>query len=111
MYIHSQNKKTIVNSDNVTNIYAKYSKAIIGDGKKYNDEKGQTNVVEVSKKKSDRNYYYLYCTTVSGEDIKLGQYSSIERCEEILNEILNDLKMENPIYVMPGDSYITLYEL
>lgn len=105
MYIHSQNKKTIVNSDNVTNIYEKYSKVIIGDSKKYNDKKGQTNVVEVSKKKSDRNYYYLYCTTVSGEDVKLGQYSSIERCEKILNEILDIyLHVEEPvIYTMPKE--------
>ena len=104
MYIHSQNKKTIVNSDNVTNIYAKYSKVIIGDSKKYN-KKGQTNVVEVSKKKSDRNYYYLYCTTVSGENVKLGQYSSIERCEKILSEILDIyLRVKEPvIYTMPKE--------
>ena len=38
MYIHSQNKNTIVISDNLTNIYIKYSKVIIGDGKKYNNE-------------------------------------------------------------------------
>lgn len=103
MYIHSQNKKIIVNSDNVTNIYAKYSKVIIGDNKKYN-KKGQ-NVVELSKKKSDRNYYYLYCTTVSGEDVKLGQYSSIERCEKILREILDIyLLVEEPvIYTMPNE--------
>ena len=100
MYIHSQNKKTIINSNNVTNIYAKYSKVIIGD-RKYN-KKGQTNVVEV---KSDRNYYYLYCTTVSGEDIKLGQYSSIERCEKILSEILDIYRrVEEPvIYTMPKE--------
>ena len=99
MYIHSQNKKTIVNSDNVTNIYAKYSKVIISDSKKYN-KKGQTNIVEVS-----RNYYYLYCTTVSGEDVKLGQYSSIERCEKILSEILDIyLHVEEPvIYTMPKE--------
>lgn len=105
MYIHSQNKKTIVNSNNVTNIYAKYSKVIIGDSKKYNNETGQTNVVEVSKKKSDRNYYYLYCTTVNGEDIKLGQYFSIERCEKILSEILDIyLHVEEPvIYTMPKE--------
>ena len=102
MYIHSQNKKTIVNSDNVTNIYAKHSKVIIGDSKKYN-KKGQTNVVEV---KSDKNYYYLYCTTVSGEDIKLGQYSSLERCKEILEEILDfyqDISVPNSVYYMPEE--------
>ncbi len=106
MYIHSQNKKTIVNSDNVTNIYAKYSKVIIGDSKKYNDKKGQTNIVEVSKKKSDRNYYYLYCTTVSGEDVKLGRYSSFERCKEILEEILDfyqDISVPNSVYYMPEE--------
>lgn len=105
MYIHSQNKKTIVNSDNVTNIYAKYSKVILGDSKKYNDETGQMNAVEVSKKKSDRNYYYLYCNTVSGEDVKLGQYSSLERCQKILGEILDSyLHVEEPvIYTMPKE--------
>lgn len=105
MYIHSQNKKTIVNSDNVTNIYTKYSKVIIGDSKKYNDETGQINVVEVNKIKADRNYYYLYCTTVSGEDVKLGQYSSLERCEKILSEILDIyLHVEEPvIYNMPKE--------
>ena len=105
MYIHSQNKKTIVNSDNVTNIYAKYSKFIIGDGKKYNNETGQMNVVKVNKIKSDRNHYYLYCTTVSGEDVKLGQYSSLERCQKILSEILDIyLHVEEPvIYTMPKE--------
>ena len=105
MYIHSQNKKTIVNSNNVTNIYIKYSKVIIGDGKKYNNEIGQMNAVEVSKKKSDRNYYYLYCTTTSGEDVKLGHYYSRERCQEILSEILDFyLHVEEPfIYTMPKE--------
>ena len=105
MYIHSQNKKTIVNSDNVTNIYAKYSKVILGDSKKYNDETSQMNVVEANKIKSDRNYYYLYCTTVSGEDVKLGQYSSLERCQKILGEILDSyLHVEEPfIYTMPKE--------
>ena len=104
MYIHSQNKKTIINSDNVTNIYAKHSKVIIGDSKKYNNKKGQ-NVVEISKNKSDKNYYYLYCTTVSGEDVKLGQYSSRERCQKILGEILDYyLHVEEPvIYTMPKE--------
>lgn len=106
MYIHSQNKKTIVNSDNVTNIYAKYSKVIIGDGKKYNNEIGQMNVVKINKIKSDRNHYYLYCTTVSGEDVKLGKYSSLERCKEILEEILDfyqDISVPNSVYYMPEE--------
>lgn len=106
MYIHSQNKNTIVISKNLTNIYIKYSKVIIGDGKKYNNEIGQINVVKVNKIKSNRNYYYLYCTTVSGEDVKLGQYSSLERCKEILEEILDfyqDISVPNSVYYMPEE--------
>lgn len=107
MYIHSQNKNTIVISKNLTNIYIKYSKVIIGDGKKYNNETGQINVVKVNKIKSNRNYYYyLYCTTVSGEDVKLGRYSSLERCKEILEEILDfyqDISVPNSVYYMPEE--------
>ena len=106
MYIHSQNKNTIVISDNLTNIYIKYSKVIIGDGKKYNNEIGQMNVVKINKIKSDRNHYYLYCTTVSGEDVKLGKYSSLERCKEILEEILDfyqDISVPNSVYYMPEE--------
>lgn len=105
MYIHSQNKNTIVISDNLTNIYIKYSKVIIGDGKKYNNEIGQMNVVKINKIKSDRNHYYLYCTTVSGEDVKLGKYSSLERCQKILGEILDSyLHVKEPvIYTMPKE--------
>lgn len=106
MYIHSQNKNTIVISKNLTNIYIKYSKVIIGAGKKYNNETGQMNLVKVNKIKSNRNYYYLYCTTVSGEDVKLGRYSSFERCKEILEEILDfyqDISVPNSVYYMPEE--------
>ena len=99
MYIHSQNKNIIIISDNITDIYVKESNLIIEE-----QNKRKVNMVD------DKKYYYLYCSTVNGENINLGEYSSIERCREILNEILDlyqDIMISNcnsnSIYRMPEE--------
>lgn len=99
MYIHSQNKNIIIISDNITNIYVKQSNIIISDNKS-NTLRNKVNIV------SDKEHYYLYCSTVSGEDIELGQYSSDKRCEEILEEILDfyvDIQQVHSVFTMPEE--------
>ena len=99
MYIHSQNKNIIIISDNITDIYVKESNLIIKE-----QNKRKVNMVD------DKKHYYLYCSTVNGKNINLGEYSSIERCREILNEILDlyqDIMIpnckSNSIYCMPEE--------
>ena len=98
MYILTQNKKTIIISNNITNIYIKESSFLIGDNKNTTSKK--INIVNQRKNTDDKErHYYLYCNTVNNEKLILGLYS-IERCNEILNDILLKLR-DTKIYEMP----------
>lgn len=76
MLIYSQNKDIIANLDNITSIY-------IG------------NIF---------NSTTIYYESNSDEITKLGIYSSIERCKEILEDIIDfyqDISVSNSVYYMP----------
>lgn len=69
MLILTQDKDQIINFDNIVDIYA-------------NKEYDYNN---------DKSIAYIYYTTNSFTR-KIGKYSSIERCKEILQEILSTYK-------------------
>ena len=100
MYILTQNKKTIIISNNITNIYIKESSFLIGDNKNTTSKK--INTVNTKLFLNKEKHYYLYCNTVNEEKVILGLYSSMERCSEILNDILLKLKEDEQIYEIPN---------
>ena len=58
-------------------------------------------MIDLNKRKEDRIYYYLYCDMINGEEIQLGRYCSLNRCKEVLNEIIVDFR-NTCIYDMPN---------
>lgn len=88
MLILTQDKDQIINFDNIVDIYA---------NKEYDYNK-------------DKSISYIYYTTNSFTR-KIGKYSSIERCKEILQEILStykELEKDRCQIIGTGNYLITL---
>ena len=80
MLILSQNKRTVINLDNITQIYC----------------------IEYDESNAD-----IACCFNRGGEI-LGRYSSIERCKEIIQDILTSYQsMEEDKYYLIGNKSIT----
>ena len=82
MLIVAQDKRTIINLDNITQIYC----------------------IEYDKSNVD-----IACCFNRGGEI-LGRYSSIERCKEVLQDILTSYQsMEEDKYYLIGNKSITTH--